>query len=355
MGLCGSSDINVKEGLSTSLTYNMDGIQLDSTDIYSQNSSYRSFSIRTYNNNKIFEMEIEAFIGEREYPIFISKNSKIEINILEDENYLWSFLPNEKNVDFKGYSKYKYNDLNLGCLLLRVSSSHDYIHIDSNKFKFTSIEEGSLIFSANLDFDKSLFYEPKGSLKLIIKGGDIYDIKMIDELTDYDYKPINYKKKDEKVHSEINLTILRYINKARINIKKYINDFIFDYESQEEDNVSFISKKLNSLEIDNKLYKVAEAHCKYLCANGTSGHIGSEGSTLQNRIEKQKIKSKEYDECIVYCNNNPISIINSLIINRYSKNKKDRKILFNDKFKKVGISLGEHLCFGYCCVIVFSD
>ena len=355
MGLCGSSDINVKEGLSTSLTYNMNGIQLDSTDIYSQNSSYRSFSIRTYNNNKIFEMEIEAFIGEREYPIFISKNSKIEINILEDENYLWSFLPNEKNIDFKGYSKYKYNDLNLGCLLLRVSSSHDYIHIDSNKFKFTSIEEGSLIFSANLDFDKSLFYEPKGSLKLIIKGGDIYDIKMIDELTDYDYKPINYKKKDEKVHSEINLAILRYLNKARINIKKYINDFIFDYESQEEDNVSFISKKLNSLEIDNKLYKVAEAHCKYLCANGTSGHIGSEGSTLQNRIEKQKIKSKEYDECIVYCNNNPISIINSLIINRYSKNKKDRKILFNDKFKKVGISLGEHLCFGYCCVIVFSD
>lgn len=355
MGLCGSSDINVKEGLSTSLTYNMNGIQLDSTDIYSQNSSYRSFSIRTYNNNKIFELEIEAFIGEREYPIFISKNSKIEINILEDENYLWSFLPNEKNVDFKGYTKYKYNDLNLGCLLLRVSSSHDYIHIDSNKFKFTSIEEGSLIFSANLDFDKSLFYEPKGSLKLIIKGGDIYDIKMIDELTDYDYKPINYKKKDEKVHSEINLAILRYINKARINIKKYINDFIFDYEHQEEDNTSFISKKLNSLEIDNKLYKVAEAHCKYLCANGTSGHIGSEGSTLQNRIEKQKIKSKEYDECIVYCNNNPISIINSLIINRYSKNKKDRKILLNDKFKKVGISLGEHLYFGYCCVIVFSD
>ena len=355
MGLCGSSDINVKDGLSTSLAYNMNGIQLDSTDIYSQNSSYKSFSIRTYNNNKIFEMEIEAFIGEREYPIFISKNSKIEINILEDENYLWSFLPKEKNVDFKGYSKYKYNDLNLGCLLLRVSSSHDYIQIDSNKFKFTSIEEGSLIFSANLDFDKYLFYEPKGSLKLNIKGGDIYDIKMIDELTDYDYKSTNYKKKDEKIHSETNLAILRYINKARINIKKYINDFIFYFEPQEEDNIPIKSKKLNSLEIDNKLYRVAEAHCKYLCTNGTSGHIGSEGSTLQNRIEKQKIKSKEYDECIIYCYNNPISIINSLVVNRYSKNKRDRKILLNDKFKKVGIAIGEHLCFGYCCVIVFSD
>ena len=126
-------------------------------------------------------------------------------------------------------------------------------------------------------------------------------------------------------------------------------------ESPEEDNFPIKTKKLNSLEIDNKLYKVAEAHCKYLCTNGTSGHIGSEGSTLKNRIEKQKIKSKEYDECIVLGYNNPISIINCLVISRYSKNKKDRKILLNDKFKKVGIALGEHLCFGYCCVIVFSD
>ena len=76
---------------------------------------------------------------------------------------------------------------------------------------------------------------------------------------------------------------------------------------------------------------------------------------MQNRIEKQKIKSKEYAECIIYGYNNPISIINFLIINRYSKDKKERKILLNDKFKKIGISLMEHLVFGYCCVIVFSD
>ena len=180
-------------------------------------------------------------------------------------------------------------------------------------------------------------------------------MKKIDELTDYNYKSINYKKKDEKAHSEIKLTISRYINKARNNIKKYINDFIIDYEPSEEDDILINNEKLSSLEIDNKLYKVAEGHCKYLCTNGTSGHIGSEGSTLQNRIEKQKIKSKEYAECIVYGYNNPISIINNLIVNKYSEKKKERKILLNDKFKKIGISLGEHLYFGYCCVIVFSD
>ena len=355
MGLCGSNDINVKDGLNTNLTFDMNGNKLDNT-FFSQSTIYKSTSIKTYNNNKIYEIEIEAFIGEKEYPIFIKKNTKIEINILEDKNFLWSFLPKEKKVSFKGYSKHKYKNLNLGCLLMRISTTHDYIPINNKKFIYTSKEEGSLIMAANLDLKNYSIYEPEGSIKLIVKGGDIYDTKIIDELTDYNYKSFDYKKNDEKTYSEINLIIARYINKARINIKKYIDDFILDSDlPEDDDDIPIKTKKLSALELDSKLYKVAESHCNYLSINGTSGHIGAEGSTLQNRIEKQKIKSKEYAECIIYGYNNPISIINFLIINRYSKDKKERKILLNDKFKKIGISLMEHLVFGYCCVIVFSD
>ena len=355
MGLCGASDINVKEGLNTNLTYDINGMKLESSEIVSMNTLLKTNSIKTYNNNKIFEIEIEACIGEREYPIYISKKSKIEINIIEDKNYLWSFLPNEKSVNYKGYSNHKYNNLNLGCLLVRISKSKDYIHIDNNKFRFTADEGGSLLFSANLDCNNCLFYEPKGSLKLIVKGGDLYDMKMIDELTDYDQKSDNYKKKDEKAHSEINLMILRYMNKARNNIKEYINDFIPDFDLSEDNEITIKNKKLSALEIDNKLYKVAEAHCKYLGSNGTSGHFGSEGNNLQDRIEKQKIKAKTYDENIIFGYNNPISIVNYMIVDKYSKNKKGRKNILNDKYKKVGISLGEHLSYGYCCVIIFSE
>lgn len=355
MGLCGASDINVKDGTNMNLTYDLNGYQLDNSETLSTTSISKSNSIKTYNNNRIFEIEIEAFIGEREYPIFIQKKSKIEINILEDNNYLWSFLPDEKSVDFKGYSNHKYNGINLGCLLFRISTSHELIPIKHNKFKFTSEDEGSLIISANLDYDNILFYEPKGSLKLIIQGGILYDMKMIDELTNYDQDYKNYKKKDEKAHSEINLTILRYINKARNNTQKYINDFIIDFEISEEDDINIKNKKLSALEIDNKLYKAAEAHCKYLCTNGTSGHFSSESGSLQNRIEKQKIKAKEFSESIIFGFNNPISIVNFMIVDKYSKNKKERKNLLSNKYKKIGISLNKHLCYGYCCVIVFSE
>ena len=355
MGLCGSHDINVKEGFNSNLTFDLNGNQLDDSDIYSERTAHRNNSIRAYNNKKIFEFEIEAFLGEREYPIYIPNQSKIEIKVFEDKNYLWAFLPEEKMVSYKGYSDYKYNNNNLGCLLVRISTSHDCIPVDKCKFKFTSEEQGSLVISANLDMNNYLFYEPKGSLKLIIKGGELYDIKMLDVLTNYDIDIGDIKKKDEKAYSEINLSILRYINKARINLKQYINDFILDNKFSENDELNIENKKLSQFEIEHKLYKVAEAHCKDLCNNGTSGHVGSDNSTLENRIEKFKIKSKKYDECIIFGYNNPISIVNSLIINKYSKKKKERKIFLNNNYKKIGISLGEHICYGYCCVIVFSE
>jgi hypothetical protein len=335
----------------------MNGNQLENSEILSRVSTRHSFRIKTYNNNKILEFELEAFIGEREFPIYITKKSKIEINILEDKNYLWGFLPEEKMVDFKGYSNYKNNNINLGCLLVRISSSHDFFQVDHHKFKFSSQEQGSLMMSANLDFDNCLFYEPKGSLKLIIKGGELCDMNIIDELTDYNSKMGNIKNTDETAYSEMNVSILRYINKARSNIEKYINDFILEYDLSEEEEVDSLlkNKKLSPYEIDVKLYKIAEEHCKDIGSNGTSGHIGTDGSTFKERLEKHKIKSKECEESIIYGYNNPISIVNFLVIDKYSKNCRERKNLLNNKYKKIGISLHKHLCYGYCCVIVFSE
>ena len=337
MGLCGSSSLVVKGEINPNLTYDINGIQLDNSCENSQINYHKTYSIKAY-NNKIFEFEIEACIGEIEYPIYINKHNKIEINVYENEKFLWSFLPNEKKVDFKGYTNYQYNGLNLGCLLMRISGCKNYIHINKDKFQFKAEESGSLLISANLDLDKFLFYQPKGSLKIIIKGVELHDIKTIDELTNYN--SILYLKQDDKVHSEINLRILRYINKARTNIKQYINDFIINFDIND---TQYITKKeLKSVKIDTKLYKKAEIHCKNLCSNETSGHMDTDGKNIK-------------DGCIVLGYNNPISIINFLIINKYSKKKKDRKILLSDKFSKIGISLHEHDIYGYCCVILFGE
>ena len=337
MGLCGSSSLVVKGEISHNMTYDFNGIQLDNTLDNSQISYQKAYSIKAY-SNLIFEFEIEACIGEIEYPIYITKDNNVEINIYENENYMWSFFPNGKMVDYKGYSKIQYNNLNLGCLLMRISGSKNYIHINKDKFKFKAKESGSLLISANLDFDKYLFYQPKGSLKIIIKGGELHEMKLIDKLMNYN--SLKYYKQDDDVHSEINLRILRYINKARTNIKQYINDFIVNFDTNDEQ--YFNKKGLKSVKIDNKLYKISEEHCKYLCNNETSGHISTDGKYYD-------------DECIVYGYNNAISIVNFMVINKFSKKKKERKILLNDKYSKIGIFLHEHCTYGYCCVILFGE
>lgn len=337
MGLCGSSSLVVKGEINQNMEYDFNGIQLDNSSDNSQINYHKNNSIKAY-NNKIFEFEIEACIGEIEYPIYINKNNKVEIKLDENDDYLWSFLPNEKKVDFKGYSNYQYNNLNLGCLLMRISGSKNYISINKDKFQFKADESGSLLISANLDFDKYLFYQPKGSLKIIIKGGELREMKIIDELMKYN--SLIYYKPDDRANSFINLRILRYINKSRININQYIKDFIPNYNI--EDNLYISKKELKTVIIDDILYKKSDSICKDFCTNETSGHFSTDGSSIKNG-------------CIVLGYNNPISIVNFLVINKYSKKKKERKILLNDKYNKIGISLHEHNIYGYCCVILFGE
>ena len=111
---------------------------------------------------------------------------------------------------------------------------------------------------------------------------------------------------------------------------------------------------LYSYKMDNKLCTVAENFCNDLCSNGTNGNIGSDGSTLTERLKKENIKLDEYSESILYGYNNPIEIVNNLIIDRYSKNEKNKKNIFNPNFTKVGIALMNHIAYRFCCVIIYG-
>lgn len=346
MGLCGTSSVVVKnkENLyskSNNTTYN------SNTEKSSSKSKDENLKIH---KNKL-EFTFKAMLGEKEYSIYIKKNSEIEIYVIPGDNSLWGFLPNEELTDFKGYENYKYNNLNIGNLLIRISSSKQYISITQNKNTFRASASGSLMISANLDPNNYPSYTPNGSMNIKIIGGIYYDNNKIDELTEYKY--LQYEKSKSSNHlSGENIEISRYINKARSNIKKYINDFIID------SNINDINiKEENELpfcQISDKLYKIAEEHCQNLCKNGTSGYIDPDGALAKKLMEEQNISPNDWAECIIFGINNPISIVNYLIVDKYSKNKKYRNILLNKKYLHMGISLNKHISYGFCCIIIFS-
>ena len=348
MGLCGTSSIVVK---------NKDAKSKSSNSTYNNNNNTeKSLSITKSEDIKMPKNKegfiFKAMLGEKEYPIYIKRNREIQINIIGDSS-LWGFLPNEELTDFRGYENYKYNNLNIGSLLIRISSSKKYINITHHKYVFRATESGSLMISANLDPNNYLSYTPSGSMNISIVGGVNVDNFQIDKLTEY--KCLQYENsKTSKYLSEENINISRYINKARSNIEKYIHDYIIDANI---DDINININEENGLplcEINHKLYEIAEEHCQNLCKNGTSGNIDPDGILAKKIMEGQKISPKDWAECIIFGINNPISIVNFLIIDKYSKKKKYRNILLNKKYSQIGISLNKHISYGFCCIIIFS-
>ena len=337
MGLCGSSSLLTKS-------------QVNSSRIKDEYSNFDDTqSLKVQNNQK--NIKCKARIGERELDVYIKKNSKIEITYIDDNASFLQFYPDKKLTNISGDENIKYKNKNIGCLLARISTSKIYYSSENNIIKFTAQKSGSLMLSFNLNPNNYCIYEPNGIIKLLIKGGEWFDKTRIDELTEY--KSLLYENKNNQkclnlVHKEIS----RYINKARSNIIKYIDDFILD-DIDKNINIKQ-TKNLPLCQINNKLFQIAEEHCLDLCSNGTSGHIGTDGSSFKERIERYKISDK-CDECIIYGISNPILIVNYLIIDKYSKTKENRKKLLNKKFSKIGISLNKHISFRYCCVIVFQE
>ena len=342
MGLCGTSSLEKKDNKNLTDINDMEILKKQSKFIFNTDTISEDIECKT--------LKFKAILGDKEISLFIPKNSKIEMIIIDKKESSWSFIPEEGETDSNGYKNFQYNDLNVGCLLARISSSKKY-NIISKKTKFIAEESGSLIICANLDPINYPMYEPKGFINLKIYGGRFLGKEKIDELTGYKYIQYDKTKKGESF-SKIYKEISRYINKARSNIKQYINDFLFNFND-----INFNIEEYNDLpicEINKTLYGIAEKHCQDLCINGTSGHIGTDGNSFKKRLEIYNISPQDCEECIIFGLKNPILITNFLIIDKYSKNKKNREILLNKDYRKIGISLNEHIFYGSCCVIIFG-
>ena len=356
MGLCGSnfnqierrdvkSSNNSEIGTNLSQNVCINDNNTKSTVSQTNSTNYEKRDSTMVNKTII---SFEATCGEKEYPILLKKNDQVKIEvILKNCDNKYSFIPEEGYTDFSGYKNLTYNNNNLGCLAIRISSSPKKIYMTGESINFRSWETGSLLVSANLDPNYFNVYEPVGTLFLIIYGEIKESEENIDKNTGYNLNQVYAKLGGENIQ----LQILRYINKARINAKKYNNDFI----REEFDFLTKMAKmSLYSYKLDNNLSIVAGKHCDDLCVNGISGHIGSNGSTLKERLEQDNINLEEYSESIFFGVNNPIEIVNELIIDRYNKNEENRKNIYSLNFTKVGIAVQKHIAYRYCCVIIFG-
>lgn len=322
--------------------------------------SSNSTASRAYTPHSPMTFIIEATIGEIEIPIFFEKNENLIIKINENNNIqnTWSFLQNKNPVNYLGYPDYKYNNINIGALFLRITGSQKIYPLNNSINTFKSNSKGSLLFWANLDPNDFSIYEPKGSLQITINGGNYFYEKELN--SPYDINN-NTKNKNDLINDYIlkEKKIFKYINKARNDIAYFVKNYFYinDKDEVNQELIRFISKnnfQRKELKYNKELNNIAKEHCEYLCKNGTTGETNEYNIKIVDII-KNKCHIFFSSVNIVYGINNPLLIVKRMIRDKYSKLKNNRNNLLFHQYNNIGICLREHMAYKYCCVITFSE
>ncbi|HEX3280956.1 MAG TPA: CAP domain-containing protein [Pyrinomonadaceae bacterium] len=171
--------------------------------------------------------------------------------------------------------------------------------------------------------------------------------------------------------------ILAEINLARTNpalYLTYLEDFKKFYRGKEikysdgstlvtnegvsalEEAIQFVRsvKPLPPLELRKGLILGAQDHVNDLVKTGQSGHRGSDGSTLEDRLNRYGSWSVSVGEDIVYRSRKAREDVIALIIDDGVKSRGHRKNIFKSDFHVIGLALGSSPKTPLMCVITFA-
>jgi len=171
--------------------------------------------------------------------------------------------------------------------------------------------------------------------------------------------------------------ILAEINLARTNPAQYLSyleDFKASYRGKEikysdgstlvtnegvsalEEAISFVRelKPLPPLELRKGLILGAQDHVNDLVKTGQSGHRGSDGSMLEDRLNRYGSWSVSVGEDIVYRSRKAREDVIALIIDDGVKSRGHRKNIFKSDFHVIGLALSPASKTPPMCVITFA-
>lgn len=111
---------------------------------------------------------------------------------------------------------------------------------------------------------------------------------------------------------------------------------------------------LPSLQLSVGLSKAAQDHCDDIGPNGGSGHDGTNGSTLDSRMEPYGEWDITVGENIDFGNDKARDIVISLLIDDGVSTRGHRLNILNPHYQVVGIGFGVHSEYNHMCVIDFA-
>jgi len=115
-----------------------------------------------------------------------------------------------------------------------------------------------------------------------------------------------------------------------------------------------MAQKAPELELSSILSRAAQDHCNDIGPKGITGHDGSDGSSMSDRIEKHGSWDITIGENIDFGNDDPSEIVMALLIDDGVPNRGHRENIMNPQFRAVGIGFGAHTVYRHCCTMDFA-
>ena len=114
------------------------------------------------------------------------------------------------------------------------------------------------------------------------------------------------------------------------------------------------SKVLKALSPKKGLTLAARDQAKDQAKTGATGHIGSDHSTVTDRMNRYGTWDLSAGENINYGNNQARRIVISFLVDDGVPSREHRKNLLDGSFSFIGVAVGPHRTYGSMCVLVFA-
>ncbi|HJV91081.1 MAG TPA: CAP domain-containing protein [Holophagaceae bacterium] len=109
------------------------------------------------------------------------------------------------------------------------------------------------------------------------------------------------------------------------------------------------------LRFNEGLWQAARELAQDQARTGGVGHVGSQGSRLRERLDRQGTLSSTAGECISYGPEDPRMIVLQLLIDDGVPDRGHRRTIFNPDLHQAGAALASHAQWGQVCVVDFAD
>jgi hypothetical protein len=208
--------------------------------------------------------------------------------------------------------------------------------------------------------------DDKQSAQGIPAGYDTWDINALNTASNATYiskverevvLELNLLRSNPQKYAELYLKPFRqYYNGKNLEIPGRITIITNEGIKPLDECISQLSKAQSAPELfpSQGMCKAARDHAEDQSKSGKTGHDGSDGSTLPDRLNRYGKWLTTIGENIDYGNGNAREIIIALLIDDGVSSRGHRKNLLNGAYHNIGVAVRSHPKYEYVCVMDYA-